>query len=418
MRKRAFAVVSAMTATLTIAGMAIAMMVPGAGTAAPRLAKIDFSTDAAVRSYLDSIGVDPATTVIQRGLNNYAGPRCPGVGWNCTTATSVVQIASGSGTNIYDGNPEFFANGDAPFPVPDSFVTASPPIGTPCTVTQTAVSGQNHARCFQRSTTNPAALTVLIEQTNELGDNFAQVHQQIRQRAGATQMANEDVEVDQNNDAGNNHLHVISQINQVSRETTTAVPPTQTQDADFDALLDQDSETGNNFGKLFQELHQDGTATGPITTVQSQGAEEFGEVDQNEVEEAVILSNGDGQGFSQFFAHQSKSQRLTGPGVQTQKDPARCCGVGSQNGDPQQTFMKILQESDQSASRSNATQSLALEASCDSEGQCEETHHARNNEDSITATNDGTGEVFLTTTCAAAGGEGACDSSDEPPVGD
>ena len=415
MRMRPVTVVSAMTTVLTIAGLAMATIVPSAGTAAPRLPKVDLSTDAAVHNYLRSVGIDPATAVIQRGLNNYAGPRCPGVGWTCTTATSVVQIASGSGTNIYDGNPEFFANGDAPFPVPDSFVTASPPIGTPCAVVQTAMSGQNHARCFQRSTTNPATLTVMIEQTNELGDNFAHVHQQIRQRDGATQMANEDVEVNQDNDAGNNHLHVISQINQSSRETTTALPPTQTQDGEFDANLDQDSETGNNFGKLFQELHQDGTATGPITTIQSQVADEFGDVDQNEVEEAAILSNGDGQGFSQFFAHQSKSQRLTGPGVQMQEDPARCCGAGSQRGDPQQTFMNILQESDQSASQSNATQSLALEASCDSDGRCEETHHGRNNEDSITASNDGTGEVFLTTTCAAAGGEGACESSDDPP---
>jgi hypothetical protein len=425
MRMRPVTVVSAMTTVLTIAGLAMAMVVPSAGTAAPRLPKVDLSTDAAVHDYLRSVGVDPATTVIQRGLRNYAGPRCPGIGWNCTTATAVVQIATAGGTNMYEGNPEFFANGDPPFPLPNSFVTLSPPTGTPCTVIQEVpAEGQNHVRCFQRSTTTPvAALEILVVQQNEFGDNFFQGHQQIRQREGAIQEADADAEVMQTNLAGDNHLHLISQISQFSSETTDALAPLQDQDGDFDAVLEQNTETGNNLGELFQELNQDGRAKGSDATEQIQSADADGEVDQYATGPLTILSNGGGQGFSKFFAHQSKSQRLTGPGIQTQDDPARCCGVGTQRGDPQQTSMKILLESDQSASQGTAAQELLLAASCDSNGLCEETNKGRNDEDSIVSMNEGTGPTFLTTECESVEaedneGSGECESTEVEPPGD
>ena len=75
----------------------------GAGTAkVQRTARIDVSTHAGVVKYLRSIHVNPKRVVIQRGARNYAGPRCPGKRWNCTTTTrTVVQIAKGRGKNIF-----------------------------------------------------------------------------------------------------------------------------------------------------------------------------------------------------------------------------------------------------------------------------------------------------------------------------
>src|SRR5438477_362218 len=63
---------------------------------------VDLSTDQAVVSYLTSLGIDPTGVVIQRGALNYAGPSCPGTGWNCTTATKVVQLAGSGGSNTYE----------------------------------------------------------------------------------------------------------------------------------------------------------------------------------------------------------------------------------------------------------------------------------------------------------------------------
>src|SRR4029450_2767982 len=55
------------------------------------------STQAAAAKYLRSLGIDPAGVVVQRGSKNYAGPSCPGAGWNCTKATRVLQISGRAG---------------------------------------------------------------------------------------------------------------------------------------------------------------------------------------------------------------------------------------------------------------------------------------------------------------------------------
>ena len=67
--------------------------------------RLDLSSMAKIRHYLRSIGVDPRDVVIQRGHRNYAGPHCPGKGWNCTRATRVVQIATASGQNQFKCTP-------------------------------------------------------------------------------------------------------------------------------------------------------------------------------------------------------------------------------------------------------------------------------------------------------------------------
>src|SRR5687768_7932747 len=59
----------------------------------------DLSTPEAAKTYLISQGFDPSKFIFQVGLKNYAGPSCPGLGWNCTAANLVVQITTAGGTN-------------------------------------------------------------------------------------------------------------------------------------------------------------------------------------------------------------------------------------------------------------------------------------------------------------------------------
>ena len=53
------------------------------GAAGSSGARRDVSTEIGIVEALVAMGVDPATAVYQRGPRNYAGPDCPGVGWNC-----------------------------------------------------------------------------------------------------------------------------------------------------------------------------------------------------------------------------------------------------------------------------------------------------------------------------------------------
>ena len=94
-------------ALLAFAAAAAALMaLAGAGTAASQPAKSGAvapdlrsvgtgpAAVAKIHSYLRSIGLDPRTVVVQTGKRNYAGPRCPGKRWTCTTATRVLQAGS------------------------------------------------------------------------------------------------------------------------------------------------------------------------------------------------------------------------------------------------------------------------------------------------------------------------------------
>ena len=99
-----------------------------------------------------------AYLVRQVGARNYAGPNCPGVGWNCTTSTRVLQIATtASGTN-----------------------SAACTTQT-CSISQSGSS--NTARCSQSSSAASATQSCTINQTG--ATNYAFVAQTISQSAGA-----------------------------------------------------------------------------------------------------------------------------------------------------------------------------------------------------------------------------------------
>ena len=85
-----------------IAAVALVSASGAATTKAQKVNKINVSTRAAVVHYLRSIHVNPNGAVIQRGLRNYAGARCPGKHWACaSTKHTVVQIAKPGGQNRF-----------------------------------------------------------------------------------------------------------------------------------------------------------------------------------------------------------------------------------------------------------------------------------------------------------------------------
>jgi hypothetical protein len=115
------ATLAAVAAVLAMAtGVAGATSKPGSAAAAgsqmPSAGKIttaaahraallnaaNLRTRAGAARYLRAIGVNPHHFVIQRGIRNYAGAKCPGAGWSCTsTAHPVIQIASAGGFNTF-----------------------------------------------------------------------------------------------------------------------------------------------------------------------------------------------------------------------------------------------------------------------------------------------------------------------------
>src|SRR5215217_4473703 len=90
--------------TLAIAAAVIAVAGGSSATGGvARPAAADLSTRQGAVSYLRSLGLSPDGFVVQRGTRNYAGPKCPGKGWTCTSSTRVLQIST-AGTNVGNCN--------------------------------------------------------------------------------------------------------------------------------------------------------------------------------------------------------------------------------------------------------------------------------------------------------------------------
>jgi hypothetical protein len=388
----------------------------GAGTrpaAAPEA--LDLSSLTKIKSYLRSIGVNPKSVVIQRAKKNYAGPNCPGKGWNCTKGTRTLQIGAvnsyectgGSGTN--SGGTQT------------------------CTGTGVQVGDKNTFRCIEKTSVDPAVQQCSATQGGP--SNYALV-QQVADLGGsdpdqdATQTAN----ITQSG-SGKNEVH----IHQTIRESTTATGAT-TQDGHQVAIVDQDA-TGS--AKNFSDVHQymDLRASGgasqmqnteglPVGVVDCAGAGDIlspsapnqcANINQSAetagsnlqhlhqlIDEDAKTSSGNqnqgtpnggidsevhqsissgsfrfmaaGLGSSESHANQARRQNVSGPGTQIQIDPTRCCGVSQEGG--QNNHEDINQGGSQNSNRNEAEQELMLIGECNTEnGSCLITHHARNDED-------------------------------------
>ena len=364
---------------LRLGGLAaVAFVLAGAvnGTAATN--QPDLSTPAAISSYLQSIGVDPATMTWQQGINNYAGPSCPGVGWTCTTSTNVVQIAQAGGQNVAecDGG---------------------------CTVVQHGHSGDNHMKCQGRSSSPAASQDCSITQETD-GSNFATVLMSINATGGTTQNATQTAEVTQTSHGGSNHSDVHQAVDQ-----SLTFGATQNQDAYQEADVTQTVDGG---GGNFSHVHQtqDQSASGGTTQAQNTSSPPSGGcsgsapkpfqphqcavVDQtnndggtngSQLDQAIgerectstateqtqgtstggskgsiDQTNPPGIGQNMIVSHQELAQRATGPSstMQTQLTDPGCCGV-SQNG-AAKNHQSTHQLTRQSASNPDAEQLAGL----------------------------------------------------------
>jgi hypothetical protein len=272
-------------------------------------------------------------------------------------------------------------------------------------------------------------LTCQITQTNTDGDNVARVTERVAQRDGADQRATLNALVTQVNGTGDNESDVTQTIDQRSLEVSMATVPTQNQEGRFTGRIAQTSDSGINDSRLIQNLDQFGKASGGTNIVQRQFGEGLGDVDQTigDVGSPSATGNSKSKGkksgksksksFSKSFARQVEHQRLKGPGQQIQIGPFSCCST-QLGGDQDNTQTRIRQRSHQEASQPTAQQSISLEGTCTTVGDCGIRHRAQNNEDSIrvlqrcVAPEGGTCSLFVPTTCgsegcSSGGGEGS-----------
>jgi hypothetical protein len=416
----------------------------GAGaTGAPIKRGIDVSTPAAVKQYLRSIGVSPRGVVIQRGVRNYAGARCPGKSWTCTsTSHPVVQVAAAGGKN--------------------SFQCTS----VSCAVVQVAaaVSTTNVARCIR---TTGITQSCSITQSSTDAGNEAIIVEIASKKSGLTQNASQTAQIVQTAVSGTNTACVL-QTTTIEGSTIAkkGMPVTVTLDAHQSVSIAQDSSTGSNMVKnavqsgttwmcdadgseLTQAQNLSSTATGAAKITQNENAAPNGpnvllDIGQNENTPSASgantvrfsqtsdlsataytpkgpvtqiqssLSGGlkatvdqHSSGESHAFANQEETQTEhaqqsdidpdppTEGTTQIQFGPVGCCTVQEDN--PNNTFT-IVQKSTQN-NDTGQDQTNSLQADCSTTGSCTATQTTSVNGSGPT-TNSQTGQdVHMQTNC-------------------
>lgn len=398
-------------------------------------------------------GVAGWTVVKQVGKRNYAGPNCPGRGWNCTTAKRVLQIATEGGQNKAECTPSLGSG------------LAVDGSSQSCVIVQSSPS--NTARCVERSTAAGAAQSCDITQTG--ADNKAFVDQSIEQKDDSTQSGTQWAKVTQGPAAGDisssNDLHLSQDAKQEAKTGDTQMQDVyqsavvsqtaagggkneshgdqsqlqkafggsmQSQDAGGGSPLAdcasgfpfvpnacanvfQHSGSGKNENHLRQFINQDANSSGVAT--QSQGAFSGG------LDGAVHQETDPGSsGSSKNHANQSKLQKVSAAAgsFQTQIDPISCCNFASQLGGTGNTE-DIDQSSKLEATEPAAgqfVQQLGVSVHPDGDGTCMVNQHATVNTDSTTNSASFTPCPFLLLATACT--EGECTPfppSTTPPCG-
>jgi hypothetical protein len=349
-----------------LAGALMLVAGAGAGSQPPML---DIRNQAAVDSYLRSIGIDPASVVRQVGLRNYAGPNCPGVGWNCTTSTMVVQIANDNG-NPGEGENEFECK-----PKRDVIPPTNPATNT-CVILQAGKN--NHASCEEQDSTEPTS-TELCDITQSGRTNSSSIQQDITQTGGPIQRGNQTAKVNQEaTDSNSSQIlqrvgqgtsvgvtqmqdgfqqalvtqHAtgsrnFSNARQIQAQSESGSAGTQNQNTTADSsfncgaekpttpnqcvnlLQDATPGGGRNTSQLFQAIGERATSNAFAAPTQTQGTSTGGQ------EGNVHQENPPGLGQNLNFADQVLAQREsspTGTFFKTQHTDPGCCGVGTQVG--------------------------------------------------------------------------------------
>jgi hypothetical protein len=284
-----FAAVAAAVAMAT--GVAGATSKPGSAAAAgsqmPSAGKIttaaahraallnaaNLRTRAGAARYLRAIGVNPHHFVIQRGIRNYAGAKCPGARWSCTsTAHPVIQIASAGGSNTFQCTT-----------VSCAVVQVSAPAAKPNPNPGTAV-------CIK---TTGLTQSCSINQTSATGNNVAIVVEgQVAgaKMSGLTQTASYSAQITQTATGGSaihngNTACVLQSVNlDGSTQAKRGTPVLVTLNGQQSASISQDSLYGNNFVKNATAAGACGSDTSPLTQSQtlSSSASGTGRVEQDQ----------------------------------------------------------------------------------------------------------------------------------------
>lgn len=208
--------------------VAVAVLVGSIGAGAARTSAkpaLTLSTNAKVREYLRSHGISPRGAVIQRSARNYAGPKCPGKRWRCTTTKHVVvQIAARGGKNSF------------------SCSTSS------CAVVQLAAApaATNVAKCIK---TTGLSGTCTINQSSTSANNVAIVLQLAAKASGLTQTATYSAQITQRTTAADafNKACVLQQVDlDASTVARRGTPVNVNLAAHQTVNVKQDSATGDN----------------------------------------------------------------------------------------------------------------------------------------------------------------------------
>jgi hypothetical protein len=225
----------------------------------------DLSDLPAIEAYLGSVGVDPGDVVIQQGRLNYAGPSCPGAGWNCTTAKLVVQLGTSAvASNIFDCQPA---------------ISALIPALNECLIVQSTAfdpletaSTTNSATCSVDILDGAGKSKCTIRQSSKKGNNYAAVRARVKQGGGFSQAATEDAQITQMSDTGTNTAKIALRIEQ-SMSVGGNDDPTQTQNARQTAQVDQTSGSGDNSSDVQELQLQTEGATSSADTTQGQNTD-------------------------------------------------------------------------------------------------------------------------------------------------
>jgi uncharacterized repeat protein (TIGR01451 family) len=375
---------------------------------------------------LGTHAVGPAF-VKQLGKRNYAGPNCPGVSWNCTTSTRVLQAAAPGGQNV--------AECVGPGAVPGGTL-ANPT----CSITQTGSS--NVAKCTQKNGDASSSQSCVIDQSG--ASNTATVSQYISQGTTAIQTGTQTASVTQNGATVSNIVKLTQSVSQVIKSSGP-----QTQDAFQTALVTQTAAGGGSnqsdvnqtelqkeYGGNVQLQNTAGSTCNECVNVAQHSAagtntSKIGQSINEDINSGVVATQTQGTGANGLDGHvhqdtgsgssfndvnQSKNQTVNGPAgsTQVQHDPISCCGFASQFGGSG-NVENINQSSALNASNAGASQDSAMIGTSKSPlGTCNIKQNAAI--DAASKTNSASvfpcPELTLTTQCIGGGNTDAVSRGD------
>ncbi|HJU37115.1 MAG TPA: hypothetical protein VJ716_06845 [Gaiellaceae bacterium] len=236
-----------------IAAIALVSASGAATTKAQKVTKIDVSTRAAVIHYLHSIHVKTKGAVIQRGLRNYAGGRCPGKGWTCaSTRHTVVQIAKHGGANRFVCRSASCAVVQLDGASHGLYVTGRR------LQSKNAPAATNTATCIK---TSGLSQSCTISQSSTTKNNKAVVYENVLKNSGLVQTASATASITQQSSAsGATNTACVTQVITIDGSTNLSgskgKPITVSLEAHQSIAIAQDAPNGSN------DASQSATPTG------------------------------------------------------------------------------------------------------------------------------------------------------------